>query len=124
MRDEKLPAVYIMASGPRGTIYIGVTSALWNRVATHKEGDVKGFTEKYEIKSLVWYEHHHSMESAIRREKQIKKWNREWKIKMIEEFNPSWIDLHDDIDVYKFYIEPQLDFRLRGNDEVVQVSIQ
>ncbi len=117
MREEKQPAVYILASGPRGTTYIGVTSALWNRVATHQLGEVTGFTKKYKVKSLVWYEHHDYMESAIKREKQIKKWNREWKIKLIEEFNPNWIDLHDDIDVDVRFIEPKLDSRLRGNDD-------
>jgi putative endonuclease len=116
MSDEKQPAVYILASGPRGTIYVGVTSALWNRVATHQEGEIKGFTKKYGVKNLVWYEHHDYMESAIRREKQIKKWNREWKIRLVEEFNPSWIDLHDDINIDVRFIEPKLDSRLRGND--------
>ena len=98
MRDEKQPAVYILANGPRGTTDVGVTSALWNRVATHKDKSVKGFTERHGIDILVWYEHHENMEFAIRREKQIKKWNRDWKIRMIEQFNPTWIDMHDVID--------------------------
>ena len=118
MRDEKQPAVYILANGPRGTTYVGVTSALWNRIATHKEGEVPGFSSRYELKSLVWYEHHTSMEAAIRREKQIKKWNREWKVKMIEAVNPTWIDLHDDIDPTVFYEESKLGSRLRGNDDL------
>jgi putative endonuclease len=116
MRDEKQPAVYILAGGPRGTIYVGVTSALWNRVATHKQGEVAGFTAKYGLNSLVWYEHHISMDAAIRREKQIKKWNRDWKVGMIETLNPTWIDLHDDIDPARYYDEKTLDSRLRGND--------
>ena len=99
MHMEKSPAVYIMASGFHGTIYIGVTSALWNRVATHKDGGVKGFTNKYNVKLLVWYEHHHTMEAAIKREKQLKKWLREWKIDLIAKMNPRWRDLHNEIEV-------------------------
>ena len=68
------------------------------------------------MKSLVWHEHHVSMDAAIRREKQIKKWNREWKISMIEALNPNWIDLHEDIDSTVFYDENKLGSRLRGND--------
>jgi putative endonuclease len=98
MRDEKFPAVYIMANRYRGTLYVGVTSALWSRVAAHKNEAFEGFTKEYGVKSLVWYEHHHSMEQAIKREKQLKKWNRAWKIRIIEELNPDWRDLHDEID--------------------------
>ena len=98
MREEKFPAVYILASRHRGTLYIGVTSALWNRVCDHKNETFKGFTSDHSIKQLVWHEHHHSMEDAIRREKQLKKWNREWKFRIIEEMNPGWNDLHDSID--------------------------
>ncbi len=116
MREEKQPAVYILASAPRGTLYIGVTSALWNRVATHKDGGVEGFTQRYAIKSLVWYEHHADVDSAIRREKQLKKWNRDWKIDMIEKFNSTWIDLHDYIDPEVRFEAPELDSRFRGND--------
>ena len=95
---EKHPAVYILCSRKYGALYIGVTSALWNRVATHKDGSAVGFTNKYRAHHLVWYEHHHSMESAIKREKQLKKWNRAWKIELIEKFNSSWRDLHNEID--------------------------
>lgn len=98
MRDEKLPAVYIMASRRRGTIYVGVTSNLWQRVWDHKNGTTPGFTSKYGCKSLVWYWHHVSMERAIRREKQLKAWQRGWKIRLIETMNPDWSDLHDKID--------------------------
>jgi putative endonuclease len=87
-----------MANRYRGTIYVGVTSVLWNRVATHKSEVFEGFTKQYGVKSLVWYEHHHTMEDAIKREKQLKKWNRAWKFRIIEEMNPDWIDLHDAID--------------------------
>jgi putative endonuclease len=98
MSDEKLPAVYIMANRYRGTLYIGVTSALWNRVAAHKNEAFEGFTKTYGLKNLVWHEHHHAMDEAIKREKQLKKWNRAWKIRIIEEMNPDWMDLHDTID--------------------------
>ena len=116
MKEEKQPAVYIIANGPRGTIYTGVTSGLWNRVATHKDGGIEGFSKRYDISNLVWYEHHITMESAIRREKRIKKWNRDWKVNMIEKFNPTWIDLHDDIDPTIYYVEEKLGSRFRGND--------
>jgi putative endonuclease len=105
MRDEKMPAVYIMASRYRGTIYIGVTSALWTRVAAHKDEAFKGFTSKYKLKSLVWYEHHHTMPRAIRREKQMKAWHRDWKFRLIEDFNPDWLDLHDSIDFIGTLVE-------------------
>jgi putative endonuclease len=82
MRDEKQPAVYIMASRYRGTLYIGVTSALYSRVLLHKSGDIEGFTAKYGVKTLVWYEHHATMEDAIRRETQMKAWKRSWKIEL------------------------------------------
>ena len=98
MRDEKHPAVYMMANRYRGTIYVGVTSALWNRVCDHKNETFKGFTAEYGVKTLVWYEHHHFMPEAIRREKQIKAWKRAWKIRTIELMNPGWRDLHDQID--------------------------
>jgi putative endonuclease len=105
MGYEKTPAVYIMASRYRGTLYAGVTSDLWTRVAAHKNGMTPGFTSQYGVKLLVWYEHRLSMEAAIRREKQIKAWQREWKIRMIERMNPEWKDLHDSIDVLATLIE-------------------
>ena len=98
MRIEKQSAVYIMASGRNGTLYIGVTSALWNRVASHKGKGVPGFTSRHNVCQLVWYEFHESMMAAIRREKQLKKWNRKWKLELIEAMNPDWLDLHDHID--------------------------
>ena len=96
--EEKRPAVYILASRKFGAIYIGVTSALWNRVAVHKQAELVGFTKDYHIRHLVWYEHHHIMDTAIKREKQLKKWNRVWKIELIEKMNPEWRDLFDEID--------------------------
>ena len=122
MHKEKQPAVYIIANGQRGTIYTGVTSSLWNRIAAHKQSEIQGFSKPYGISILVWYEHHLSMEFAIRREKQIKKWNRDWKTNMIENFNPTWIDLHDDIDPSVYYDEGKLDSRLRGNDGLRSVK--
>jgi putative endonuclease len=106
MHEEKHPAVYIMASRYRGTIYIGVTSALWNRACNHKNKIFTGFTADYDINMLVWYEHHHTMEDAIRREKQLKKWNRAWKFRIIEEMNQDWIDLHDSIDTIATLVDP------------------
>ncbi len=107
MREERHPAVYILASRYRGTLYIGVTSSLWRRVWDHKNGRFDGFTRKYAVKTLVWYEHHQSMDDAIRREKQLKKWNRAWKIELIEAMNRDWCDLHDDIDVTATLVEPE-----------------
>ncbi len=106
MKEEKSPAVYILASKRNGTLYIGVTGALWNRVSAHKDGSVPGFTQRYGVKTLVWYEHHHTMESAIRREKQLKEWRRAWKIELIEKLNPTRRDLHDEIDIVSTLIAP------------------
>ena len=94
----KIPCVYILASRPNGTLYIGVTSDLIQRIWQHKSNLVKGFTERYGVHRLVWYEVHDSMESAIQREKAIKKWNRAWKIELIEKNNPTWRDLYNEID--------------------------
>jgi putative endonuclease len=98
MQDEKQPAVYITANRYRGTIYVGVTSALWSRIHNHKNKVFDVFTAAHDVHVLVWYEHHHSMEHAIRREKQLKAWKRDWKIRIIEEMNPDWLDLHEMID--------------------------
>lgn len=99
MCDEKYPAVYMLANRYRGAIYVGVTSRLHVRVGEHKEKSLGGFTAKYGIDRLVWYEHHHTMEDAIRREKSIKAWRRNWKIEAIEAGNPDWLDLHGAIDL-------------------------
>ena len=93
----KLPCVYILASRRNGTLYIGVTSDLLKRVWEHKNDLVEGFTKKYGVHMLVWYESHETMESAIQREKRIKKWNREWKLALIEQSNPQWHDLFDNL---------------------------
>jgi putative endonuclease len=89
----KQPAVYILASKRNGTLYIGVTSDLVKRVWQHKNDVVEGFTKKYGVHTLVYYEMHANMAEAIRREKQLKKWNRAWKIELIEKENPQWLDL-------------------------------
>ena len=93
----KWPCVYIMANHQNGTLYTGVTSDLPARVWQHREGLVEGFTKKYGCKHLVWFERHDTMESAIMREKQIKAGNRKAKLKLIEEDNPTWRDLFEDI---------------------------
>jgi putative endonuclease len=89
--------VYILSSKRNGTLYTGITSDIIKRVHDHKNGLVEGFTKNYRVHNLVWYEMHSSVESAITREKQIKKWNRAWKLKMIEKENPEWIDLFESI---------------------------
>ena len=96
MREQKVPAVYILASKRHGTLYVGVTSDLCSRVAAHKQGSIAGFTQKYKVKLLVWHEFHGSMEDAIRREKQLKDWQRGWKIELIEKLNPVWRDLFEE----------------------------
>jgi putative endonuclease len=98
MYEEKEPAVYIIANKPNGTIYIGVTGALWTRICDHTNGRFEGFSMKYGLGVLVWYEHHPTMHSAIHRETRLKKWKREWKVDLINGFNPDWRDLHDEID--------------------------
>jgi len=89
--------VYILASRIGGTLYIGVTNDLIRRVVEHRLKSVKGFTKKYEVDRLVYFEQFDDVENAIRREKQLKKWNRAWKIRLIEEVNPNWDDLYSGI---------------------------
>ena len=88
MTRKKLPCVYLLASKRNGTLYVGVTSDLVKRVWEHKDDLVEGFTSKYSVHLLVYYEMHEDMLGAITREKQIKKWNRSWKLKLIERDNP------------------------------------
>ena len=89
----KQPCVYLLASGRNGTLYIGVTSDLLRRVHEHRTDAVPGFTRKYQVHTLVWFEQHATMESAIAREKAMKEWKRAWKIELIEAGNPRWVDL-------------------------------
>jgi putative endonuclease len=89
--------VYILANNRNGTLYTGVTEDLIKRVYEHKNNLVEGFTKKYHIHMLVYYEQHGNIESAITREKRLKKWNRKWKLELIEKDNPQWRDLYEDI---------------------------
>lgn len=90
----KLPCVYILASKRNGTLYVGVTSNLAQRIWQHKNDQAEGFTKKYKVHTLVWYEAHETMESAIAREKSLKEWQRIWKLELIEADNPGWRDLY------------------------------
>ena len=94
---DRQPCVYILASDRNGTLYVGVTSNLVGRTWQHREHVLGGFTERYDVVRLVWYEVHDTMESAILREKRIKKWRRAWKVQLIDQGNPSWRDLWPDI---------------------------
>ncbi|GJL84890.1 MAG: excinuclease ABC subunit C [Micavibrio sp.] len=89
--------VYIITNKQNGTLYTGVTSDLKKRIWEHKEGVVEGFSKKYGLKILVWYEVHDDINEAIKREKQIKKWERKWKLRIIEEMNTGWADLYNDL---------------------------
>ena len=89
--------VYILASKRNGTLYIGVTNNLKKRVYEHKNDFVDGFTKKYKVHSLVYYKQCNDIESAISEEKRLKKWNRKWKLELIERENPQWIDLYEDM---------------------------
>jgi putative endonuclease len=90
---QKQPAVYMLASGRNGTLYIGVTANLIGRSWQHREHVIAGFTKQHDVTLLVWYELHADMTSATQREKQLKKWNLDWKIRLIEVANPEWSDL-------------------------------
>ncbi|MFZ2029030.1 MAG: GIY-YIG nuclease family protein [Vitreimonas sp.] len=97
MARYDLIAVYIMASQPNGTLYVGVTSDLLRRGFEHREGTLDGFAKKYGGKTLVWWEEHFEMKAAIEREKQLKAWNRRWKLELIEKDNSTWRDLYEDL---------------------------
>ena len=94
---DRQPCIYLLASNRNGTLYVGVTSNLIARISQHKEHLVDGFSDRYDVKRLVWYEMHETMESAIQREKRIKEWNRAWKLQLIDGMNPSWRDLWPDV---------------------------
>jgi putative endonuclease len=93
----KQPAVYLLSSQRNGTLYVGVTSNLAQRVWQHREGAAAGLSKQHSVKTLVWYERHLTMESAISREKALKKWHRAWKLRLIEATNPEWLDLWPEI---------------------------
>ena len=101
MGDDFSPTVYLLASKRNGTLYVGVTSDLVSRLIEHRNGTFGGFTSQYGVNRLVWFEQHATMESAILREKRIKKWRRAWKIELIESENPQWLDLAE-----QFGLEP------------------
>ena len=114
------PCVYILASGKHGTLYIGVTSNLVARLHQHREGLIEGFTTRYGIHRLVWFDMADTMEAAITREKQLQKWNRDWKLRLIEEGNPEWRDLAIDLGFARVEKTMRMDSRLRGNDDVAR----
>jgi putative endonuclease len=93
----KQPSVYLLASERNGTLYLGVTSDLVKRIWQHRTGAVEGFSRRYGVHLLVWYEMHASMQAAIARERAIKRWNRSWKVELVEQTNPQWRDLYEDI---------------------------
>jgi putative endonuclease len=95
MRSPKTYFVYIMASRRNGTLYVGITNDIERRTHEHKNDRNDGFTKRYQVHRLVWYEIHTDVWQAIRREKQLKKWNRRWKLNLIEKHNPQWLDLVD-----------------------------
>ena len=97
MLEAKRPCVYILATKRNGTLYTGVTSSLRSRVPGHREGPDTAFTSRYGVYKLVWFEEHSHMDNAILREKQLKKWERKWKIRLIEKSNPYWRDLYSEI---------------------------
>ncbi len=97
MPFEREPCVYILASKPRGTLYIGVTSDLAKRLWQHREGVTGGFVARYKVHRLVRFEMFGDMEAAILREKQLKRWRRQWKINLVERDNPHWVDLAIDL---------------------------
>jgi putative endonuclease len=89
----KVPVVYILASRPNGILYVGVTSDLSGRMSQHAQGLIAGFTKQYSVKTLIYYEVFETMQAAIAREKQLKHWNRAWKVRLIKAFNPEWRNL-------------------------------
>ncbi|HEX4112171.1 MAG TPA: GIY-YIG nuclease family protein [Stellaceae bacterium] len=97
MTNERRPCVYILASRRNGTLYVGVTTDLARRVSEHRVDAVPGFTQRYGVHMLVYAEFHDAIENAITREKQIKRWKRAWKLELIEQDNPQWRDLYDDL---------------------------
>ncbi len=113
----KQPCVYIVASSRCGTIYTGVTSNIVARLHQHREGLIKGFTSRYEVAKLVWFEMHETMDAAITREKRIKKWNRDWKLNLIEHANSGWDDLAIGFGFGPIATTKIMDSRLCGNDE-------
>jgi putative endonuclease len=96
MRDDHCYFVYVLASQRNGTLYIGVTNSLVRRIGEHKQGEVEGFTKAHGVKRLVYYEVFGDIDAAIAREKRLKRWQRAWKLELIEKANPTWADLYDE----------------------------
>jgi putative endonuclease len=113
---NKQPAVYILAIKRNGTLYVGVTSDLIKRIWEHKNNQVEGFTKRYGVHQLVWYELHESMGAAIEREKGLKEWKRKWKLELVESTNPNWKDLYVTI--------VRLDSGLRRNDSLPELALR
>lgn len=97
MYNKKRYYIYILASKQNGTLYIGVTNNLIRRIYEHKNDSIDGFTKLHKVHKLVYYEEYNDIELAIQREKQLKKWNRKWKLRIIEERNPKWRDLYEEL---------------------------
>lgn len=107
--------VYMMSDKPRGVIYIGVTSDLYARVYEHRNAEQAGYTQKYRAKNLVWFETHPNIVLAIQREKSLKRYMREWKIKLVEELNPTWMDLYERINEIENAYRPHENTRHWGD---------
>lgn len=120
---QKTYFVYLLASKKNGTLYTGVTNNLMRRVYEHKRGFVKGFTSRHGVHMLVYFEQTNDIFAALNREKQIKKWNRKWKIELIDGVNPGWEDLYyahggtDEMFDEYFRNQESMDSRFRGNDK-------
>ena len=114
---DRAPCVYLLASDRNGTLYLGVTSHLVQRVWQHRTSVIDGFSVRCAVHRLVWYELHETMASAIEREKRIRKWNRAWKMRLIDEMNPSWRDLWFDL-TEQTRSATSIGSRLRGNDDL------
>ena len=97
MRHKGIYYVYLLASQGNGTVYVGMTNDLIRRVYEHKNNLIEGFTKKYSVHLLVYYEQYHEVQNALVREKQLKKWNRKWKLDLIEKDNPNWTDLYEEL---------------------------
>jgi putative endonuclease len=106
--EIKTYAVYILASKPKGVLYIGFTGELSVRMYQHSTGELEGFTKRYFVKQLVYYELFADPSFGIKREKQLKKWNRNWKIELIEKHNPEWLDLYQDGEILPLPIDNQM----------------
>jgi len=116
---ELQPCVYILASRKHGTLYVGVTSDIRRRLHQHRAGEIPGFTSAHGIKTLLWFEAHETMDSAILREKRIKKWNRDWKIRMIEQENPDWLDLATSLGFEPLLSLDKMPFRHSGEGKTI-----